>query len=372
MNKEIILTSPVIKDDYTAIVERMFDVPVSNKSTVVIKNNIQLPEKWNIGLLYGGSGSGKSTLLKEFGKIKQHKWNNNIPMISNFTECTPQEASEVLCSVGFGTIPAWLRPYSALSNGEQFRADLAKSLIGNDKIILIDEFTSVVDRNVAKSACNSVQKYIRKHNKKIVLASCHSDIIEWLNPDWSYNPIEGETQYITERSLRRPPIELEIFRCKYEAWDLFKHHHYLSAGLNKSAKCYLATWGGVPVAFSAILSFPHPVVKGGWRESRTVVLPDYQGLGIGVKLSDYMASIVTANVNKDGIKNRFFSKTAHPAMIAYRLKNNHMWKQTTHSRKARNDHPSMNSRGWLVSERMCYAFEYIGPKASIKIAKLFN
>jgi len=365
MNKEIVLTSPVIKDDYTAIVEKMFDVPITDKSTVTIKNNIQLPAEWNIGLLYGGSGSGKSTLLKEFGNIKPHKWNNNIPMISNFTDCTPQEATEVLCSVGFGTVPAWIRPYTALSNGEQFRADLARSLISNDQIILIDEFTSVVDRNVAKSACNSVQKYIRKHNKKIVLASCHSDIIEWLNPDWSYNPIEGETQYISERSLHRPQIELKVFRCKYDAWNLFKHHHYLSAGLNKAAKCYLATWEGVPVAFSAILPFPHPIVKGSWRESRTVVLPDYQGLGIGVKLSDHMGSIFKSTGG------RFFSKTAHPAMIAYRLKYTELWTQTRHSRKNRTDTPSSKSSGWLVSDRLCYAFEYIGPNSSNEDAKLF-
>jgi ABC-type lipoprotein export system ATPase subunit len=365
MNKKIVLTSPVIKDDYTAIVEKMFDVPITDKSTVTIKNNIQLPAEWNIGLLYGGSGSGKSTLLKEFGNIKPHKWNNNIPMISNFTDCTPQEATEVLCSVGFGTVPAWIRPYKALSNGEQFRADLARSLISNNEIILIDEFTSVVDRNVAKSACNSVQKYIRKHNKKIVLASCHSDIIEWLNPDWSYNPIEGETQYISERNLHRPQIELKVFHCKYDAWNLFKHHHYLSADLNKASKCYLATWEGVPVAFTAILAFPHPVVKAAWRESRTVVLADYQGLSIGVKLSDYIGSILKANGK------RFFSKTAHPAMITYRLKNTDKWRQTTHSRKARNDNPSMNNRGWSVSERFCYAFEYIGQPVSNENAKLF-
>ena len=364
--KEIVLTSPVIKDDYTAICEKMFDLPITNDSTVVIKNNIILPEKWSIGILWGSSGSGKSSLLKQFGKIKEHTWDNTISMISNFKDVTPQEASEVLCSVGFGTIPSWIRPYNVLSNGEKFRADLARSLISKDEIILIDEFTSVIDRNVAKSASNSVQKYVRKHNKKIILASCHSDIIDWLNPDWSYNPIEGTTQYFTERNIRRPNIELKIFRTKYDAWDLFKHHHYLSAGLNKSAKCYMATWEGVPVAFTAILSFPHPIVKKAWRESRTVVLPDFQGLSIGVKLSDYIGSIFKAN----GC--RFFSKTAHPAMINYRLRHTESWKQTTHSKKARNDHPSMNSRGWLVSERFCYAFEYIGPSSSVEDSKLFN
>ena len=365
-NKKIILKSPIVKDNYTAIIERMFDYHITDESIVTIENNINLPSKWNIGLIWGGSGSGKSTLLKEFGDVKTYDWNNNVSMISNFTECDPDKASEVLCSVGFGTVPSWIRPFNVLSCGEQFRANLARSLISNDDIILIDEFTSVVDRNVAKSASNSVQKYIRKYNKKIILASCHSDIIEWLQPDWTYNPVEGITNILSERNLRRPKIKLQIFRTKYEAWDLFKPHHYLSANLNKSAKCYLATWEGVPVAFTAILSFPHPVVKGGWRESRTVVLPDYQGLGIGIKLSNYMGSLIKS---KGG---RFFSKTAHPAMIASRLNHPEMWRQTTHSRQRRDPkEASMNSRGWQVSNRYCYAFEYIGKSATKQNAKLF-
>jgi len=364
--KEIVLECPVVKDEYTDIVEKMFDVPISEKSTVIIKNNIELPDKWNIGLIYGSSGQGKSTLLKQFGIIKNHIWDNSISMISNFKECTPQEASEVLCSVGFGTIPSWIRPYNVLSTGEKFRADLARSLLSTDDIILIDEFSSVVDRQVAKAASNSVQKYIRKHNKKIILASCHSDIIEWLTPDWSYNPLEGIMNISSERIDRRPTIKLEIFRCKYEAWDLFKQHHYLSADLNKSAKCYLATWNNVPVAFTAILAFPHPVVKNGWRESRTVVLPDYGGLSIGVNLSNFIASVFKSN----GC--RFFSKTAHPAMIAHRLKRPTLWKETTHSRKSRNPiNNSMNARGWFASNRVCHAFEYIGPKSSNEDAKLF-
>ena len=198
------------------------------------------------------------------------------------------------------------------------------------------------------------------------MASCHSDIVEWLQPDWIYNPTEGETKYFARGLLHRPQIPIKIFRSNYEAWDLFKHHHYLTNNLNKSARCYLVTWEGVPVAFTALLAFPHPVVKGGWRESRTVVLPDYQGLGIGVRISDYMGSIVKAH------NGRFFSKTAHPAMIAYRLKHTDKWKQTTHSREARKDDSSMKSRGWDVSERYCYAFEYIGTPANANDAKLFS
>ena len=371
--KEIILESSIVQDDYTAIVEKMFDVPILDKSVVVIKNNIKLPEKWNIGLIYGASGAGKSTLLKEFGEIKSHKWDNKKSMISNFTNVTPEQASEVLCSVGFGTVPSWIRPYSALSNGEKFRADLARSLTSKDDLILIDEFTSVVDRNVAKSASNSVQKYIRKYNKKIVLASCHSDIVEWLNPCWTYNPVEGIVKTISsERLLWRPKIELEIFRVHRKAWELFKNYHYLSADLNKTAKCFVATWNDIPVAFCGILNFCHPVIKAAYRESRTVVLGDYQGLSIGVKLSDFIGSIVTANTNKNGIPYKFYTKTRHPAMVAYKLKHTDLYRQTSHSGEARNPaEKSMKSRGWDTTEKKCWCFEYIGPKASETDAKLF-
>jgi hypothetical protein len=129
----------------------------------------------------------------------------------------------------------------------------------------------------------------------------------------------------------------------------------------------MATWEGVPVAFAGILAFPHPIVKKGWRESRTVVLPDFQGLSIGVKLSDYIGSVFKAN------ECRFFSKTAHPAMINYRLRHTELWKQTTHSREARDPaEKSMKSRGWDTTQRYCYAFEYIGPKSSDEDSKLFN
>lgn len=361
---DIILESDIVDDEYTRNTSRYFDVEFSKKSRVVIKNNIQLPDEWKIGLIYGPSGSGKSTLLKQFGNIRQPEWDNNKSTISNFHPHDFEKAAHVLCSVGLSTIPSWFRPYSVLSNGEKFRADLAKLLIDDSELTLVDEFTSVVDRTVAKTASSAISKYINTTNKKVVFSSCHEDIIEWLQPDWIYNPIDGNT-VLPRGCLHRPKIELKIFRCKYEAWNLFKSHHYLSSDLNKAAKCFIAYWGDKPVAFSAIISFPHPVVKNAWRATRTVVLPDYQGLGIGVRLSDYMASTVVYGGG------RFFSKTSHPAMIQYRLKSN-KWKETTHSRKSRDPkNKSMLERNWKASDRFCYAFEYIGDPCSEEESKLF-
>lgn len=363
MNDEIVLTSRIIHDEYTAVAHEMFDLPLAALNRTVIKNNIELPETWNIGLIHGSSGSGKTTILKQFGNLKKSAWDDR-PIISNLNRVEPRVASEVLWGVGLSSVPSWLRPYSRLSAGEQFRADIARAIIdSNDELILIDEYTSFVDRNVAKSLSHALQKYLRRNNSKIILATCHEDIIPWLNPDWLYNPIEGATRH-PRGCLQRPPVKLEICRVKYEAWERFKHHHYLTQQLNKAAKCYGVYADNQMVAFTAILPFPHPHLKNAWRESRTVVLPEFQGLGIGVRLGDYFGSLIKAQGG------RYYSKTIHPALIAYRNSKKDLWRGFF---KSLNDVPSDKSKmgEWDRTKRRCKSFEYIGPAASFEDSKLF-
>ena len=53
------------------------------------------------------------------------------------------------------------------------------------------------------------------------------------------------------------------------------------------------------------------------REHRTVTLPDYQGIGIGNAVSDFVAALWC------GLGYRAVSKTTHPAMIRARLGSAH-------------------------------------------------
>jgi GNAT superfamily N-acetyltransferase len=69
---------------------------------------------------------------------------------------------------------------------------------------------------------------------------------------------------------------------------------------------------GEPAAFTAVLAFPHPVTKNIWKEHRTVTLPDYQGFGLGNRLSEFVGEWL----HKKGKK--FRSVTSHPAMIGHR------------------------------------------------------
>ena len=189
------LKSKINQDKYTEYVCEQFDIQNKEETSVSIPMNLDGINDidWNIGVLYGGSGSGKTTILKHLGKIKEIELDREKSLISNFDWLEPSEASKLLTSMGLASIPSWLRPFHLLSNGEQYRAQLAYLVASAEdgETILIDEYTSVVDRDVAKAMSNAVQKYIRRTNKKIILASCHYDIMEWLQPDWIYSPSRG-------------------------------------------------------------------------------------------------------------------------------------------------------------------------------------
>jgi ABC-type lipoprotein export system ATPase subunit/GNAT superfamily N-acetyltransferase len=311
---KINLTHKINNDKYTEYIYEAFDIQNKDESNVIVEANLEhLPKDWNIGVVYGGSGTGKTTILKNYFKKEMDKsyFDNSKSLISNFDWLEPKDATFLLSAMGLSSVPTWLRPFNTLSNGEQYRANLAY-IVGSaseNEVILIDEYTSVVDRDVAKAMSNALQKYIRRTNKRIVLASCHFDIMEWLQPDWIYSPSKGRLEIASQ--LRQPKIELQIFRCRYETWNLFKQHHYLTEDLLISSKNYVFLWNDKPVAFIGIIPFPSGVIQNAFRISRVVVLPDYQGLGIGSKICDYISKLYKTD-NKT-----IYIKTSNPALWSF-------------------------------------------------------
>jgi len=150
--------------------------------------------------------------------------------------------------------------------------------------------------------------------------TCHYDVLPWLEADWVLDMANGELQ---RRRLRRPEILLEIHRCRPAAWKLFAPHHYLSGDLNRSAHCYLATWRDEPLAFCGVMSaIGH---RGVWRVSRIVVLPDYQGIGIGGRFLNAVGQLYREQGR------RLTITTSHPAMIGY-LRASPAWRVRSVSR----------------------------------------
>lgn len=164
------------------------DIDIEKKSVHHLKiDNIDIPDKWNIGLVYGASGSGKTTLIQHlFGQdIFQSGMNENEPIINQLPdEMNYEECANILNGIGLNSVVCWVRPVKTLSNGQKARAEAALLMTSKNEIVFIDEWTSVVDRTVAKAMSHCVQKFARKFNKKIIICSCHYDILEWVNPDW--------------------------------------------------------------------------------------------------------------------------------------------------------------------------------------------
>lgn len=183
------LVSSVERDDFITASEKAFDCAFDGTSKFhpwVLPSKI--PNNFRIGVIVGSSGSGKSTLLENFGNEETPQWDPNKSIVSHFEN--PDDAINKLGSVGLNSVPSWYKPYHVLSNGEKFRADLARKLKNG---AVIDEFTSVVDRNVAKAASVSLARYVKNNElENIVLSTCHRDILEWLEPDWVLDTDTGE------------------------------------------------------------------------------------------------------------------------------------------------------------------------------------
>lgn len=370
MSNIIRLESPIIRTPRVMQLEGLFDINSEERSITEIQNNIPdlTTRDWNVGLIVGPSGAGKTTIAKEkFGDILKKseslEWDMEKAVIDAFpADLTMREVTELLSSVGFSSPPAWLRPYYALSNGEQFRVSVARLLAQKNDITVVDEFTSVIDRTVAKVGSVAVANAVRKRNQKFVAVGCHYDIEEWLQPDWIYEPHTGSFRW---RLLRRhPELNLEIFWAKYEAWHLFSRHHYLSDSLNKSAQIYLGLIEDQPAVMTAILPLVNANVKNARRISRTVVLPDYQGIGIGGRF----VNAVCAGLKGQGLDT--YTTTSHPARVRS-LNKSKEWEMIREPSRVgqRGKTSSLTGRLGLSRSRITTGFKYAG-EPNIEIAKV--
>lgn len=265
-------------------VKGMFDV-ISNE--IINEWDVNIPIEninWNIGVIVGASGSGKTTIAKEVFKdylfFENFEWDNSISVIDNFDKkYEAKQITEILSKVGFSSPPDWLKPFNVLSNGQKMRVEIARLLLENEEPVIYDEFTSVVDRQVAQVGSYAIQKYIRKEKKQFIALSCHYDILEWLQPDWVLDVNKNE--FKKDLLWQKSEIKCDIRKAEQSEWKNFKKFHYLSSEHNVSAHKYICEINGINVGWCSVLHFPHAVVKNMKRIHRIVILPDYQGIGIG-------------------------------------------------------------------------------------------
>jgi GNAT superfamily N-acetyltransferase len=320
-----------------------------------------LPEEYGIGLIVGGSGTGKTVLLEEFGTPSSPAWDNNKTIASHFDD--HEMALQRFYAVGLSSVPAWTKPYGVLSNGEKFRANLAR-LLTSDTVI--DEFTSVVDRTVAKASSKTMRKYVEECGiQHLVLASCHHDIIPWLEPDWIIDTDSGMYCIKPKECLHREPMVAEIYEVKREMWGNFMEHHYLTKDIHRSATCFLAVVEGRPAGFASSLYFPSGSIQNAYREHRTVVKPDFQGLGLGPRMADWLGEYY---LNRGF---RFFSRSKHGRLGEWR-EASPRWRATSTNKKARLSKDAKRNNDlahWGHARQWAYSHEYVGDVAEVLVSE---
>lgn len=352
-NTKFVKSVPVLESFRNQKIKGMFDI---DKAEIVKSFDINIPieeKNWNVGLIIGSSGSGKTTIAKEcfpqFEFFTGFEWNSNS-IIDNFRkDLSADQIVESLSKVGFSSPPDWLKPFNILSNGQKMRAELARVILESEKPIIYDEFTSVVDRQVAQIGSYAISKFIKKQNKQFIAVSCHKDIAEWLEADWIYDTDSKQFQW---GSLRRPKIEIKIRRANISEWEIFKDHHYLSHDHNRSAHMYVGEINNIQVAWCSILHLPNRD-KNLKKIHRIVVRPDYQGIGLGSKFLSEVSEIYKKN------KFRMSLVTSNVTMVNS-LNNSQKWVMTRIPSRTTPNLGLANMNKTVSCNRLTASFEYVG------------
>ncbi len=250
-------------------------------------------------------------------------WSSGKPIIDDIAPGGDFNAvTAALASVGLGDVPAWLRPYHVLSTGQKFRAGLARLIADRQEEVVVDEFTSVVDRQIARIGASAFQKAWRRGQGKAVLLSCHYDIIDWLEPDWVYDTANGS--FARGRLWRRPPIILKIWRTDQRYWKLFKPHYYLDLPMPVAAMNFVGTFEDQLVCHVVVCPM---FTASAYRATRLVVLPEWQGAGVGVKFLSWVCEHHLQGNGRCGKPFPTFFHTSHP-QLASALRKAPGWRQT--------------------------------------------
>ena len=159
---------------------------------------------------------------------------------------------------------------------------------------------------------------------------------------------------------QRPNIGLTVRRTEASVWKSmsFDKSHYLTAALNPSCKCLVFEWKGVPIAFVGVLNTPRKSVPYGCSISRIVILPDYQGLGLSVKIFNFACGIVKS-LSDEEHDYRVYIKTAHKK-FGEALSRNENVVGTCFDGKGRDEKSKDDAKYRNRLTRVSYCKEYIG------------
>ena len=364
-NHRVTLTSPVSDSYRCTRAANSVDLDVQKKSTHDLQVQGDFDAPFSVGLIVGASGSGKTTLARQVwgDDALREVLDLSRPVIEQFPDAmTYDDCVAALCAIGLSQVPCWIRPACTLSNGQRARAEAALRMANaGAELVVIDEWTSVVDRTVAKAMSHCVQRHARAAGRRIVLLSCHYDVTEWLQPDWV---LDCNTATFADARGRRQPrterLQFDIHECEPATWRFFSKYHYLSERLPGGKILTFGVWHeGRQIGFQCFANYVprRRFERMKLHSNRTVIHPDFVGFGLGGRVINETSRIVKALDFDVWAK---FSST--PVFRAFQKVPN-LWALRDVQRKTSMGGPMMARTANVDSFRQnvkWYSFEYVG------------
>lgn len=278
--------------DEGLLISEAFGVGEGRKNVIA---DILIPDEFDILYVTGESGSGKTTIIKEYARehgyseyeMSDEEKRTPLFLIGGSSEEEKETTLRILTSVGLSDAVLWLNTYEELSDSQQARCRIAASMLHCD-VIIADEFLSTLDRETAYPVAYSIQKAIRKYGKRMIAATAHTDLEEYLMPDVT---IKGSA-FPSRWSVTRKPYDAGSNPVlSGVVFEYGTKETYREAGLGElhykgkyvgGTKEYLYAYRGSRMV--GVLVSTYNMHSGGRRISRVVVHPSYRGCGVGKEL----------------------------------------------------------------------------------------
>lgn len=166
-------------------IDKKYDITENNhKENMTL--DVELDDS-KVTVVIGESGTGKTTLLRKWFNVEDVNFNvdNSKSIFELLYDLVgdPEKTSSLLFDVGLSSVPMWKNTFGQISNGEKMRFEFAYKLASPEEVFWIDEWTSMLDRQTAKNVCKKFNKLVDKYEKRVVLVTCHFDILDWIDVD---------------------------------------------------------------------------------------------------------------------------------------------------------------------------------------------
>ncbi|MGQ9650858.1 MAG: AAA family ATPase [Phycisphaerae bacterium] len=173
-----------------------FGLSLAEAGRVIVSDLALDLRRGSVTLIVGPSGAGKTLLIREIARrapmsqvVGDMDMPADVPVLDAVAPTRPiNEAIGLLTACGLGEPWLWMRPFDVLSDGERFRARLARAVSlgrrnGQRGVLLCDEFGSLLHERLAKAVAFNLRKLAARERLAVVVATSREDIEPDLHPD---------------------------------------------------------------------------------------------------------------------------------------------------------------------------------------------